>query len=150
MKRLLIALALVAVSCSPKVFPTEVRDSVRVEIRERLVHDSVYVEIEKQVEKIVTRDTLSHLENDYAESDAAYIGGILSHSLSSKPQRIYVPYTVEVHDTAYVETHAETIVQEVNRLTKWQSFSMVLGWILGGLLVLLVALKAALRYIAKK
>ena len=42
--------------------------------------------VEKEVEKIVTRDTVSHLENSWAKSDAVVSDGFLSHSLESIPQ----------------------------------------------------------------
>lgn len=146
MKRILIfALLLIAAACSPKVYPTVVKDSVRVEIRERVLVDSVYLEVEKEVEKIVTRDTSSHLENKYGTSDAVVVDGFLFHSLETRPQRIAVPYEVTVRDTVTVEKAAETIVVKENYVTKWQSFSMIFGWICGGLLLAFLALLFVLK-----
>lgn len=122
-----------------------VKDSSRVEIRERLVRDTVFVPIEKEKEVIVTRDTISHLENTYAKSDAIVRKGELYHSLESKPQIVKVPVQVTVRDTIVVYKQAEMIIKEVERpLSAWQGFSMVLGWILGGL-ALMLAIVALVR-----
>ena len=126
---------LLAVSgCSPKVITqvrTEYRDSVRVEVHERLVRDTVSVEIPVEVEKVVTRDTVSHLENTYAKSDAMVSGGFLHHTLSSKPQVIYVPVevpvtdTTTVHNSASVSEKEETTIKYVEKeLTWWQKTQM--------------------------
>lgn len=98
----------------------------------------------------ITRDSLSHLENDYASSDAAIVDGMLHHSLESRPQKIYVPVVTEVHDTTIVTEHAETIIKKENYVTKWQSFSMVLGWMLGGLLILAMAAFAVKKFVFKR
>lgn len=139
------------VSCSPKVYPTETKDSVRVEIRDRVIHDSVYFEVERQVEKIVTRDTVSLLENDWARSEASVdSAGLLHHSLESIPRKVYVPYYVEVHDTTTVEGHTETIVQEVNRLTHLQLMWMRLGKVLSALVVAVMLSVLAMAYMKSK
>ena len=137
----LVALGLSA--CCPKHYQPQVvyRDSVRVEIRERLVYDTVKVEVPKVVERIVTRDTASHLENDWAMSDASVSDGFLSHSLETKPHTVYVPVAVPVHDTTYIEKEAqETIIEkEVEKpLTWWQKARLgAFWWLLGGLVACL-------------
>ncbi len=70
------------------------RDSVRVEYRERTVFvpDTVFFEIPAQSSERTTADSSSHLENDYATSDARInIDGTLYHTLKSKPQAKPVP-----------------------------------------------------------
>ena len=47
--------------------------------------DTVFLEVPKIVEKIVTADTVSVLENDFARSAAEVSDGLLSHSLETKP-----------------------------------------------------------------
>lgn len=150
-------LSLALSSCGPaaKVASTETRqyDSVRVEYRERIVHDTVTVEVPKEVERIETRDTISFLENTFAKSKAEVSGGILKHSLETKPQKFSVPVSVPVTDTLYVEKSStqekETVTVEVEKkLTKWQSFKMnVGGWAIGiiFLALLLLILYAAYR-----
>lgn len=119
---------------TPKVIykdRVEYRDSIVVEVHERLVRDTVSVEIPVEVEKIVTRDTVSHLENTYAESDAVVSGGFLHHSLASKPQVIYVPVEVPVtdttttHNTSAVSEKEETKIEYVEKkLSWWQQTQM--------------------------
>lgn len=143
MRKLSILLAILACACSPKVLPPASHtDSVRVEIRERIVHDTAILEVPKVVEKNVTRDTSSHLENDWAKSDAEVKGGFLWHSLESKPQIIKVPVAVPVHDTTYIEKEAQTIteIKEVEKpLTWWQRFRLgAFWWLLVGLVGCLV------------
>ena len=109
----------------------EYRDSVRVEYHDRIIHDTTTFTIIKEVEKNVTRDTISHLENSYAKSDAIVSQGFLSHSLESIPQIIKVPFEVEVHDTTYVEKSAETVyaTQYVEKeLNWWQGFRIDAFW----------------------
>ena len=84
-----------------------------VEYRDREVHDTATVEIPIEVERIVTRDTSSHLENSFAKSDAVVSGGYLHHSLESIPQIIRVPVVVHVTDTLYREKEAVETIKEV-------------------------------------
>ena len=134
-------LFLVLCACSPKVLPpTSHTDSVRVEIRERLVHDTVKFEVPVIKEKNVTRDTASHLENEWAQSDAEVKDGFLWHSLETKPHTVYVPVEVPVHDTTYIEKEAvETVItKEVEKpLTGWQKARIGAFW---WLLILSVSL----------
>lgn len=115
----LLLLAL-ACSCSPKIMERVVTE-YKTEYRDRIIHDTATFEIPVEVEKIVTRDTVSHLENRYAASDAVVSGGYLSHSLESKPQTIYVPYEVTVTDTLIVEKEVTTAVEtkEVEKKLSW-------------------------------
>lgn len=139
------------VGCCPRMIPpAEVKDSVRVEIRERVVHDTAYIEIPKIKEVYVTRDSSSHLENDYASSDASIVDGMLHHSLESKPQKISVPVQVQVKDTTTVKNRAETIIKEVNHITKWQSFQMILGRISGILILLVAVMWAVKKFVLRK
>jgi len=112
-----------------------------VEYRDREVHDTATVEIPIEVERIVTRDTSSHLENSFAKSDAVVSGGYLHHSLESIPQIIRVPVVVHVTDTIYREKEAVETIKEVKvekPLSWWQKFRIrAFWWLLGGVLVLL-------------
>lgn len=98
------------VSCSPKVIE---HVTTKIEYRDRVVHDTAKVEVPYEVEKIVTKDTVSHLENTYAKSDAVVSKGFLSHSLESKPQIIRVPVEVHVTDTLWKESEVITEIKEV-------------------------------------
>lgn len=104
--RIILCLPLVALCacCHCKHLATTERqvssDSTRIEYRERLIHvpDTVTVTIPAQTAERTTFDSLSHLENDYAESDARInADGSLFHSLNTKPRDMDVPTTKEVH-----------------------------------------------------
>ena len=106
----LVLLLAACVSCSPKIVErvvTVTRDSTTVEIHERVVHDTARVEIPKIVEVNVTPADSSHLENEFAVSDAWVEGGVLHHSLRTKPQTIEVPVAVQVSDTTTTHDHYE-------------------------------------------
>lgn len=108
--------------CSPRVV---YRDVEKIEYRDRIVHDTATIEIPREVEKIVTRDTSSVIENTYAKSEAVVSGGFLSHTLESKPKIIRVPVEVVVHDTTYIKETTEQKTEYVEKeLTWWQSFRM--------------------------
>ncbi|MBQ3813662.1 MAG: hypothetical protein II841_08860 [Bacteroidales bacterium] len=113
---------------------TEYKDSVRVEVHERLVKDTVSVEIPVEVEKIVTRDTVSRLDNSFARSEAIVSGGFLHHSLESKPQVIYVPVEVPVTDTttthtsSAIEQKEETKVEYVEKPLTWLQKTEIYGF----------------------
>ena len=148
---LLAILGQLFVGCSPRITPpAEIRDSVRVEIRERPVHDTAYVDVPLIKEVNVTRDTSSHLENEYAMSDASISNGTLRHSLETRPHKIAAPVTITVHDTLTVEKKAETIIKEVNTLTKWQGFQIILGRILGGLFLLIIMMLVARAFLMRR
>ena len=148
---LLAILGQLFVGCSPRITPpAEIRDSVRVEIRERPVHDTAYVDVPLIKEVNVTRDTSSHLENEYAMSDASISNGTLRHSLETRPHKIAAPVTITVHDTLTVEKKAETIIKEVNVLSKWQGFQIILGRVLGGLFLLIILMLAARAFLLRR
>ncbi len=72
-----------------QIVVVEARDSVRVEerVREIKVTDTLFVAVPMQKESTTVRDSMSHLENDYAVSDARImIDGSLYHSLETKPR----------------------------------------------------------------
>ena len=134
---LVFLLVLCLASCSPRVI-TETKTVI--EYRDRIVTDTAVVEIPVEVEKIVTRDTTSHLENTYAKSDAMVSEGFLHHSLESIPQYIRVPVEVHVTDTLYKEAEIRTETVEVEKpLSWWQKFRMyAFWWLLGAVIALLL------------
>lgn len=124
-------------SCSPKIIyrtNTEYRDSLVTVVHERIVHDTVGIEIPVEVEKIVTRDTVSRLDNSFARSEAIVSGGFLHHSLESKPQVIYVPVEVPVTDTttthtsSAIEQKTETKVEYVEKKLSWIQKTSIYGF----------------------
>lgn len=101
-------------SCSPMIVQSSsaIADSTRVECRERLFLDTVVVQLPVIREVNVTRDTSSILENDFAESEARVEGGLLRHSLSTKPATIKAPVSVVVRDTVIIREKGSTVTQE--------------------------------------
>lgn len=138
--------AMLAASCSPKVFPIQ-RDTVtqvRTEIVERLVRDTVQVTLPQDSVYVQTRDTMSVLRIKAAISEASVSGGILSHTLHSDPAykpEIEVVYKdrVEYRDTTIYASNTEVIEVE-KELSGWQRTMMAGGYVLLGAVVLLVVL----------
>ena len=119
------------VSCGPARHAS-VSDSTRVEVREvtRYVKDTMYLELPVITERIVTRDTMSHLENDYAVSEASISGGYLSHSLATKPAR--TPVEIEAREVVrdsivFRDKLVEVPVEVEKPLSRWQRALLALG-----------------------
>ena len=119
------------VSCGPARHAS-VSDSTRVEVREvtRYVKDTMYLELPVITERIVTRDTSSRLENDYAVSEASVSGGYLSHSLATKPARTPVETETRevVRDSIVFRDRLIEVPVEVQKpLSRWQRTLLALG-----------------------
>lgn len=79
------------------------------------VRDTVYITIPEIVERNVTRDTVSHLENEYAKSDAIVDGDFLWHTLETKPQEKAVEIIKEIE---YIDREIEKKVEVVKFLDR--------------------------------
>ena len=142
-------LAVLVTSCGSSrhaVTSIETHDSTKVEVRtERIEHiDTIYVELPRQVERIVTQDTTSRLENDYAVSEARVEAGMLHHTLETKAAKIPVlsKSTIEKKDSVTTNSKSEVEKEKVyieKELTAWQRFRLrgfwILAAIIGGYLV---------------
>lgn len=145
-KTAILLAALLAASCSPKVFPVQ-RDTVtqvRTEIVERLVRDTVEVTLPQDSVHVQTRDTMSVLRIKAAVSEASVSGGVLTHSLHSNPAykpEIEVVYKdrIEYRDTTIYASNTE-VVEVERELSGWQRTMMAGGYVLLGAVVLLVVL----------
>lgn len=114
------------------------RDSVRVEYRteyrERI--DTAYVEIPKIVERVISRDTTSVLENEYARSQASILAdGDLYHTLETKPAKHPVPVVTKksVRDSIVYrdrEIYKEVPVEVVKPLSGFIKTQIWGFWIL--------------------
>ena len=148
---LLILFSAVCVACatSRQATPSE---KIVVETRIETVYkkDTVFLEVPKIVEKIVTTDTVSVLENEYAKSEASVSEGLLAHSLETKPvkQPIEVQTQVVYRDSVIVKDNVIVQTVEVEKpLTGWQSFKMSMGgWMLGLIIFMIVCV---ILYIVK-
>ena len=112
--------------------------------------DTVFLEVPRIVEKIVTKDTVSVLENEYAKSEASVSDGLLAHSLETKPiqQPVEVQTKIVYRDSVvFKDVVVYETVEVEKELTGWQTFKMKMGgWFLGILIILIVF---AILYIVK-
>ena len=120
-------------------------DNTKVEVKvvEKIVKDTAWFELPVIVEKVATLDTASVLENKYAKSEAVVSGGVLHHSLQTKPVR--EPVSVEsketVRDSIVYRDRVQTKTVEVEKkLTWWQSLKMKTGGVTILAIVLIVIL----------
>ena len=117
-------------------------DNTKVEVKvvEKIVKDTAWFELPVVVEKVATLDTASVLENKYAKSEAVVSGGVLHHSLQTKPVR--EPVSVEskeiVRDSIVYRDRIQTRTVEVEKkLTGWQQAKMKVGGICFILIILI-------------
>ena len=112
--------------------------------------DTVLLEIPKIVEKVVTKDTVSVLENNYAKSQAVISDGLLTHSLETKPVQkpVEVQTKIVYRDSIIVKDNVIVQIVEVEKeLTGWQNFKMKMGgWMLG---LIIIAIVCLILYIVK-
>lgn len=104
-----------------------VRTITRTEIK--MIRDTTYLDIPLQESETTTKDSLSHLENEYAISDAAILpDGSLFHKLGTKPQKkpviFYNPVKTENTQTENIkkESKIEYKEKELTWLEKAQIY----------------------------
>ena len=106
--------------------------------------DTIYLEVPKIVEKVVTKDTVSVLENEFAKSAASVSDGLLAHSLETKPVQkpVEVQTKIVYRDSIVYQDRVVTETVEVPaELSGWQKFKMKMGgWMLGIIVILIVLL----------
>ena len=142
---ILVLFSLLCVACGSikQVTPTE-RVVTETRIETVFKTDTVFLEVPKIVERVVTKDTLSVLENEFAKSAASVSDGLLAHSLETKPvkQPVEVQTKIVYRDSVIVKDNVIVQTVEVEKeLTGWQSFKMKMGgWFLGILIILIVLL----------
>ena len=148
---LLVIFSVLCVACATvrQAAPSE---HLRTETRVETVFetDTIQVEIPQIVEKIITKDTISILENDYAISEACVSEGLLSHSLETKPVQHPVEIQKEIVYRDSIVFRDRTIVETVEvekPLTGWQNFKMKTGGFAIGLLI--IAIVFLILYIVK-
>lgn len=158
-KKLFILLAVVSLMCGCcpcRHLTTEKnsQDSTRVEVRTQtiLVPDTVYLEIPSQTAERTTRDSVSHLENDYAVSDARInADGSLYHDLRTKVQKraIETNKRVETRDSLIYRDKVVNVKETVSvprELTTFQKIQIFGFWLLLVLVVFVVCLNRLLKY----
>ena len=137
----ILAFALLLSACGV-ARPVLESDNTKVEVKTvvRTVTDTAYIELPVIVEKVATLDTASVLENKYAKSEASVSGGVLHHSLQTKPVR--EPVSVEsreiVRDSVVYRDRIQTRTVEVEKkLTGWQQAKMKVGGVCFILIILI-------------
>lgn len=147
-KVLLFALLLLFVGCCPcrhlSSSESDTRsDSTRIEYRERvtLVPDTVLIHIPSEQAERTTLDSISHLENDYAVSDARILtNGSLYHTLTTKPQDKAIPTTSKVirQDSMVYRDRWRTVTKtvKVEKQLSWLEEAQI--WGCRGLLLFVV------------
>ena len=117
------------------------RDSVRVEerVREIKVTDTLFVAVPMQKESTTVRDSTSHLENDYAVSDARImIDGSLYHSLETKPRTdtLTQELSVQAKDSIIYREKVVPKIYQVEKALNW--FVRMRIW-LGNVMLVLIS-----------
>lgn len=140
---LFIATVMLFSSCRTgrQVVVVEGKDSIRIEerVREIKVTDTLFVEVPMQKESTTVRDSMSHLENDYAISDARIMAdGSLYHSLETKPRTDTIPKElyVQVRDTTIYREKVIPKVVPVEKPMGW--FTQMRIW-LGNIMLVLIS-----------
>ena len=107
-------------------------DNTKVEVKvvEKIVKDTAWFELPVIVEKVATLDTASVLENKYAKSEAVVSGGVLHHSLETKPVKepIQVETKIVYRDSIVFRDRIQTQTVEVEKkLSGWQQAKLRVG-----------------------
>lgn len=131
------------------------QDSVQIKVETRIeyVPDTVYIEIPAQTAERETADSTSHLENDYATSDARINpDGTLFHNLKTKPQKKPVEFEkpVEHKDSIVYKTKTVTKVRTVgvpHELTWWEKTQIYGFWFI--LFILMIVYRKKVFYLVK-
>lgn len=112
------------------VTTTEKTTDTRVETYTEYKTDTLYVDIPAQKSEILTQDSTSFLENDFATSEARInADGSLYHNLNTKPQRMPVEFQkpIERKDsitTEYIYKEVEKPVEVEKKLSFWEATSI--------------------------
>ena len=136
---LLFTLCLTACGVARPVLESD-NTKVEVKVVEKIVKDTAWLELPIIIEKRATLDTTSTIENKYAKSEAVVSGGVLYHSLQTKPVR--EPVSVEskeiVRDSIVYRDRIQTKTVEVEKkLTGWQQAKMKVGGVCFILIILI-------------
>ena len=126
---LLITLLLTACGVARPVLESD-NTKVEVKVVEKIVKDTAWFELPVIVEKVATLDTASTLENKYAKSEAVVTGGVLHHSLQTKPVRepVKVEKQIVYRDSTVYRDRIQTVTKEVEKpLTGWQQAKLRVG-----------------------
>lgn len=156
-KTLLLIIPLLEGCCPCRHIATDTRmDSTRVEVRTEtiLVPDTVYIEIPAQKSERTTTKKESHLENDYATSDARINNdGTLFHNLMTKQQKKAVETNkiVEKQDSiVYRAVYKDKIVtKEVEKDLSWWQRTQIYGFWIAIILLIITYRESIYSFIVR-
>lgn len=142
----MVALVLLTGCCHHKTSPPvgiTIKDSMATRIQYRLDYRKGMVDFNLPDirEKVRTRDTTSHLENDYAESDASYSDGVLTHTLNTKPRTMAVETNIpteRVDSIIYKYQFVKTIQEVAMPLSWWQQTQIKGFWAMLSILAVII------------
>ena len=98
--RKLIIILLLAASCSPKIV-----ERVNIVEKQVLKDTTIFVEVTKEVQKNIVKDTISTLENKFAKTTAIIDEkGYLNHTLEQK--EVKLPFKIK-----YIDKVRDSIVE---------------------------------------
>lgn len=124
-----------------QVVVVEGKDSIRIEERLRYVPvvDTFFMEVPAQSAERTTVDSTSHLENDYAVSEARIMAdGSLFHSLETKPRTDTLAREVGVQVRESIVYREKVVPQPVPIEKPMGWFTQMRLW-LGNLMLALIA-----------
>lgn len=138
-----------------QIVVVEGKDSIRIEerIREIKITDTLFIAVPPQSAERTTADSTSHLENDYAVSDARIMAdGSLYHSLETKARidTLTGEVSVQAKDSIIYREKVIPKVVTVEKPLGW--FSQMRLW-LGNVMLVLIAgasIWAVARFTLKK
>lgn len=128
-----------------------VQDSMNTKVRIETVYvpDTVFFDIPQQKSERTVVDSVSHLENDYAQSDARINpDGSLFHNLETKPQNkpVEIQKPIERKDSIvyrykykYSVKYKDREVIKEKELSKWQQAKIDYGGKAIAILILIIA-----------
>lgn len=133
-------------SCSSqKNMIAETKDSIVVHTKTEIVYvpDTTYITIPAQTSEVVVKDSVSHLENEYATSDARInADGTLYHFLATKPQEKPVEFQKPIVTRDSIRTEVKwrtnTKVVEVERKKTWWEQTTSYGFYALVLLIIVI------------
>lgn len=138
-----------------QIVVVEGKDSIRIEerIREIKITDTLFIAVPPQSAERTTADSTSHLENDYAVSDARIMAdGSLYHSLETKARTdtLTGEVSVQAKDSIIYRYKLNTKVVTVEKELNW--FAKMRIWI-GNVMLVFIAgasIWAVTRFTLKK
>ena len=109
------------------------KDSSNTEVKvEKVIEymiDTVYIKIPAQMAERTTQDSTSHLENDYATSDARINqDGTLYHDLKTKPQEIASEFQKPVERNDSIRTEYKTKTEYITLIDKKEVEKELTWW----------------------